>query len=406
MNTNNSGAASFPLHTGEEPSLQKFFNKLCSTIQDRLSDQIKTPFEVRLWGDRIYRFGKGEPDIKVLVKDRNGLSALSRFDELRICEAYMNGSLDVVGDMLGFISFRRVLSDKHPFYTLWQRLAPMFLGRVRSDRKAIASHYELSNEFYVLFMDPTRCYSQAIFERDDESLETAQLRKLDFAVSSCRLKPGDRVLDVGGGWGSFTEHAGKLGMQVTSLTISRKSESYISELIRKIGLPCKVIYRNFMEYTSPELYDAIVILGVMEHLPDYDAVLRQFQRLLKPGGRVYLDASAAREKYYKPTFVSRYIFPGDHSFLCLHEFLAKAAKTNLEVLSVYNDRHSYYLTCKTWAEKLEASREEIVSRWGEMLYRRFLLYLWGSAHAFLSHEVDAYRVVLQQPVSDRSCASG
>jgi len=373
------------------------YDRLFRTIQDRFSDQIKTPLEVRLWGDRVYRFGKGEPAIKVFIKDRVGLSALSRFDELEICEAYMNGSLDVVGDMLGFVSLRGVLNDTHPLHTFWRRLAPLFVGRVKTDRKAIASHYEFCNEFYLLFMDPTRCYSQAVFERDDEPLETAQRRKLDFAVSSCRLKPGDRVLDVGGGWGTFTEHAGRQGIEVTSLTISRQSEAYISELIRERQLPCKVLFKNFMEHSSPEPYEAIVILGVMEHLPDYKAVLRQFQRLLKPGGRVYLDASAFRKKYSKPTFVSQYIFPGDHSYFCLHDFLAEVAKTKLEALTVHNDRHNYYLTCKAWAEKLEASREEIVSRWGEMLYRRFRLYLWGSAHAFLSQSMDAYRVVLERP---------
>jgi cyclopropane-fatty-acyl-phospholipid synthase len=231
-----------------EATWGKRYDKLFRTIQKRLSDQIKTPFEVRLWGDRTYRFGKGEPVVKVFVKDRVGLSALSRFDELGICEAYMNDSLDVVGDMLGFVSLRGGVSDTHPFYTLWQRIAPMFIGRVRTDQKAIASHYDLSNEFYLLFMDTTRCYSQAVFERDDESLETAQRRKLDFAVSACHLKPGDRVLDVGGGWGTFTEHAGKRGIQVTSLTISRQSEAYLSELINKQQLPCRVLFRNFMEH--------------------------------------------------------------------------------------------------------------------------------------------------------------
>ena len=148
---------------------------------------------------------------------------------------------------------------------------------------------------------------------------------------------------------------------------------------------------------SPEPYDAIVILGVMEHLPDYPAVLHRFQRLLKPGGRVYLDASAFREKYVKPTFVSRYIFPGDHSYFCLQDFLGAAAKTPLDVLAVYNDRHSYYLTCKNWAENLELARAEIIQRWGEPLYRRFLLYLWGSAYAFLNRGMEAYRVVLERP---------
>ena len=373
------------------------YDRIFRLIQKRVADQIKTPFEIRLWGDHSYRFGRGEPVIKVLVKDRAGLAALSGLDELRICEAYMAGSLDVVGDMLGFVSLRGMLSDHHPLHMLWRRLAPLFIGRERTDREAIAGHYDFDNEFYLTFMDPTRSYSQAVFERDDETLEAAQRRKLDFAIDSCGMQPGDRVLDVGGGWGSFTEHAGRRGIEVTTLTISHHSEEYLKGLIQRLQLPCRVENRDFLEYTSPEPYDAIVILGVMEHLPDYPAVLRQFQRLLKPGGRIYLDASAFREKYSKPTFVSRYIFPGDHSYFCLHEFLTAVAKTQLEVLAVYNDRHSYYLTCKAWAENLEAARDEIINRWGETLYRRFRLYLWGSAYAFLSRGMDAYRVVLQRP---------
>lgn len=383
-----------------EAALVTRYDRVFKLFQDRLADQIKIPFEIRLWGDRSYRFGKGEPALKVLVKDRDGLAALSGLDELRICEAYMAGSLDVVGDMLGFVSLRGVLSDSHPLHTLWRRIAPLFVGRVQTDRRAIASHYDFSNEFYLKFMDPTRCYSQAVFERDDETLETAQCRKLDFAIDACRLRPGGRVLDVGGGWGAFTEHAGRRGIAVTSLTISRHSAEFLTDLIQRLQLPCRVLNQDFLEYTSPEPYDAIVILGVMEHLPDYPAVLRQLQNLLKPGGRVYLDASAFREKYSKPTFVSRYIFPGDHSYFCLHEFLSEAAKTPLEVLAVHNDRHNYYLTCKAWAENLDAAREEIISRWGEMLYRRFRLYLWGSAYAFLSRGMEAYRVVLQRPVDD------
>ena len=373
------------------------YDRIFRLIQKRVADQIKIPFEVRLWGDHSYRFGKGEPAVKVLVKDRDGLAALSGLDELKICEAYMAGSLDVVGDMLGFVSLRGMLSDHHRLHMLWRRIAPLFIGREQTDRQAIASHYDYDNEFYLTFMDPTRCYSQAVFDRDDETLEAAQRRKLDFAIDSCQLKPGNRVLDVGGGWGAFTEHAGRLGIEVTSLTISSHSEAFLTDLIQRLQLPCRVVNQDFLEYTSPEPYDAIVILGVMEHLPDYPAVLRQFQHLLKPGGCVYLDASAFREKYSKPTFISRYIFPGDHSYFCLHEFLTAVAKTPLEVLAVHNDRHSYYLTCKAWAENLEAAREEIIRRWGEMLYRRFRLYLWGSAYAFLSRGMDAYRVVLQRP---------
>jgi cyclopropane-fatty-acyl-phospholipid synthase len=373
------------------------YETILRVIQKQLADQVKTPFEIRLWGNRAYQFGKGAPVVKVLVKDRHGLAALGRMDELGICEAYMAGSLDVAGDMLGFVSLRGLLSDRHPLHSLWRRIAPMLLGRSQTDRQAIATHYDFSSEFYLKFMDPTRCYSHAVFERDDEGLESAQRRKLDFAIDACMLQPGDRVLDVGGGWGSFTEHAGRRAIQVTSLTISEQQERYLTDLIQRLQLPCRVLNQNFLDYSAPALYDAIVILGVMEHLPDYPAVLRQCQRLLNPGGRLYLDASAFREKYSKPTFVSRYIFPGNHSYFCLHAFLAAVAKSQMEVLAVHNDRHNYMLTCTAWAKKLEAARDEIVDRWGEALYRRFRLYLWGSAHAFLTRGMDAYRVVLESP---------
>jgi len=372
---------------------------LYQRIQKHLSGiQVQIPLEIRLWGGYTYRFGEDEPTVKVLVKDRKGLEALRRLDELRICEAYMNGSLDVMGDMMGFVSLRRMLSDSHPLSYLWQRIAPWFIGRIPTDQRAIAAHYDFANEFYLQFLDPTRCYSQAVFERDDEALETAQRRKLDFAIDACRLKPGDRVLDVGGGWGSFTEYAGQRGIQVTSLTISRQSEAFLADLIQRRQLPCRVVNQDFLAHSPPEPYDAMVILGVMEHLPDYPAVLRQFQRLLKPGGRIYLDASAFREKYAKPTFIARYIFPADHAYFCLHDFLTAAAKTPMDVLAVHNDRHSYFLTCKAWAENLEAARDDIIRRWGEALYRRFRLYLWGSAYAFLSHGMEAFRVVLERPL--------
>lgn len=373
------------------------YERMFGLIQKRVSGRTTTPFEIRLWGDHVYRFGDGAPAVRILVKDRRGLAALASLDELRICEAYMGGSLDVAGDMLAFAGMRGTLTDRHPLHALWQRLAPLLIGRVRSDRQVIAAHYEFDNDFYLTFMDPTRCYSQAVFEGDDEALEAAQRRKLDYAIDACGLKPGDRVLDVGGGWGAFTEHAGRRGIQVTSLTISRQSERFLSDLIDRLRLPCRVLNQNFLEHTAPEPYDGIVILGVMEHIPDYAAALRQYRRLLKPGGRVYLDASAFREKYEKATFISRYIYPGDHSFFCLPEFLGAAAGTPFEVLAVHNDRHSYYLTCKAWAENLEAARDEIIQRWGESLYRRFRLYLWGSAQAFLSRGLEAYRVVLELP---------
>lgn len=371
--------------------------RLIPLIQNQLAGKLVVPFNIRLPNNRIYRFGDGEPAFTISLKDQHAVSAIARFDELRFTEAYINGNLDIEGDIWAVIGCRELLTDIHPIHYLWRRIAPLFAGQVRTNQAAIADHYEYENEFYLKFMDPTRCYSQAVFERDDESLETAQRRKLDFVVESCGLKAGDRVLDVGGGWGTFVEHAGKQGIQVTALTIAHKSEQFLSSLIQRLQLPCQVIYGDFYEHASPEPYDAIVILGVMEHLPDYAAVVRQFQRLLKPGGRIYLDASSFREKYSKPTFISRYVYPGNHRYFCLHEFLTQIAKTNLEIRSIHNDRYSYYLTCREWAKNLDAEHEEIVKRWGEKVYRIFRLYLWGSSYSFFNRGMDAFRVVLERP---------
>ena len=379
--------------------------RLAQRIQNHLTDKVAVPFNIRLPNDDIYSFGDGDPAFTISLKDRNAISAIAQFDELRFTEAYVNGNLDIEGNMWDVVSCRELLRDIHPLHYLWRRITPLLAGQLRTNQNAIAGHYEYENEFYLKFMDPTRCYSQAMFEHDDESLETAQRRKLDFAVKNCGLKPGDRVLDVGGGWGTFVEYAGKQGIHVTALTLARKSEEFINDLIRRLQLQCKVIYGDFYEHASQEPYDAIVILGVMEHLPDYPAVVRQFQRLLKPGGKIYLDASSFREKYSKPTFISRYVYPGNHRYFCLHDFLTQVAKTNLEVRSIHNDRHSYYLTCREWAKNLDAEREDIVKRWGERVYRIFRLYLWGSSYSFFSRGMDAFRVVLERPEDMRRDSS-
>ncbi len=370
---------------------------LAQRIRNHLAGKIVVPFNVRSPNDNMYRFGEGDPAFTISLKDQNALTAIARFDELRFTEAYINGSLDIEGDIWAVISCREILSDKRPMHSIWRRIEPLIAGQVHTNRRAIEEHYDYESEFYLKFMDQSRCYSQAVFERDDEPLETAQRRKLEFVVQSCGLKPGDRVLDVGGGWGTFVEYAGKQGVHVTALTIARKSEEFINDLIRRMNLPCEVIYGDFYEHTAAEPYDAIVILGVMEHLPDYPAVVSQFLRLLKPGGKIYLDASSFREKYSKPTFISRYVYPGNHRFFCLHDFLTQVAKTNLEVRSINNDRHSYYLTCREWAKNLDAGREEIVKRWGERVYRIFRLYLWGSSYSFFNRGMDAFRLVLERP---------
>ena len=111
------------------PASAAIYDRILRRIQKHLANRVKVPFEIRLWGDRAYRFGEGEPAVDIVVRDRNGLAALGRLDELGICEAYMAGSLDVVGDMLRFVGLRGALSDSHPLDYLWRRIAPWLIGR-------------------------------------------------------------------------------------------------------------------------------------------------------------------------------------------------------------------------------------------------------------------------------------
>ena len=368
----------------------------------RKKDFPAQPFELRLQDRTSWRIGEGgEPVFTVRVTSDRGRQALEALDELAVAEAYMNGDLDLAGDMLAVLKARPVLGDKHPLKYLWATyVQPWIFGQASRDKKWIPSHYDVDPEFFLLWLDPViRGYSHAFFDSADEPLEVAMERKFRYAMDACGIRPGQRVLDIGGGWGSFLEFAGKQGVRVTSVTISEESEKCMNDLIERYDLPCEVHKEHFLEFEADEPFDAIVNLGVTEHLPDYLRTLAQYERLLKPGRRVYLDAYSG-EKHGMPSFISKWVFQGNTSPLCLREYLAEVAKTPFEVVLVKNDRWNYHLSCKKWAENLEAVRDEVVARWGRFLYRRFHLYLWAAANSFETGTLSAHRMILQLPSTD------
>lgn len=345
-----------------------------------------------------FTFGRQKPCFTLEAHDRAGLAALTSFDETRFCAAVMAGAIDIEGDFLALFRLRPILSDHHPLRALWYKtLHPIFFGQVRSDEQWIAQHYDEDPDFFGLFLDRRRCYSHGLFLNENDSLDEAIERKLAFALQATGAESAQRVLDIGAGWGAMTEYAGRRGMQVTSLTISETSRRFVAQLIDDQGLPCRVIKEHFLRFRAEQSFDAIVNLGVTEHLPDYRATLEQYFRLLEPGGRVYLDACASRTKFSFSSFIYRHVFPGNATPLCLHEYLSEVAKTRFEVIAIYNDRQSYELTCRRWAENLERHRTEIVERWGNSLFRRFQIYLWGCVDVFSRDACGAFRLILQKP---------
>jgi cyclopropane-fatty-acyl-phospholipid synthase len=355
-------------------------------------------FDLRLPDGATRRYGRGPAAFCLRVVNARGAAAIAAFDELAIAEAYLHGDLDIEGDVIEMLRYRDTVMDLHPIqYLVSTYLEAAVSGQVSSDERWIKSHYDVDAEFFVLWLDKRiRGYSHGFFERDDESLEDGMERKFRYAMKATGIKPGDRVLDIGGGWGSFLEFAGKQGVHVTSVTISEASVKFMTEVRDRLGLPCKIVKQHLLAFEDHEPFDAIVNLGVTEHLPDYLGTVRQYEKLLKPGGRVYLDAYSG-QRFRMPSFVLKWVYEGNTSPLNPKRYFAALEQTSLEVMELVNDRHNYFLTCKKWAENLEAVHDEVERRWGELLYRRFRLYLWASANSFLTGTLCAHHMVLEKP---------
>jgi cyclopropane-fatty-acyl-phospholipid synthase len=378
-------------------------SSVASTI-DALSDRVGgvgIPFSIELPGGEKRHIGRGNPEFHVSLRNERGLKALRTLDEATIAEAYLQGDIDIDGDMLKPFALRAELDDRHPLITAWRFIQPLLFGQIYTNRKAISSHYDADPKLFLSFLDPTMpAYTQGVYAHDDEPLAHAVERKFQFAVDKCELGPGKTVLEIGPGWGAFAGYALERGVQFTGITISEVSQSYLRSKFSNFGDQFRILLTDILEYQSEEQFDAIVIMGVMGHLPQYERVLNKFSQLLKPGGFVFLDESAALKKYEISTFMVRHIFPGNHSFLILDDFLNKLGRTKLEVMEVHNDRWSYYLTFQQWARNLESNKNFVQRTFGDFEYRKFRLYLWGAAYEFLARNLDCYRLILQKQKDD------
>jgi cyclopropane-fatty-acyl-phospholipid synthase len=359
---------------------------------------VAVPFSIELPDGEKRNFGEGNPQFHVGLRNEKAIRALRSLDEADIAEAYLAGDIDIEGDMLKPFALRTHLDDRHPLVLAWRFIQPLLFGQVYTNKRAISSHYNADPKLFLSFLDPIfPAYSQGVYADDDESLATALQRKFDWAIEQCRLGPGKTVLEIGPGWGAFAGHALQSGVRFTGITNSEVSQSYLKGKLANFGDRFDIVLTDFYDYEPKDQFDAIVIMGVIEHLPDYERVLKKFQRLLKPGGRVFLDGSAAKKKYELSTFMVRHIYPGNHSFLVLDDLLNKLAKTDMELMEVQNDRWSYFLTFRQWARNLDAHRDYVTKTFGEFEFRKFRLYLWGATYEFLTRSLDCYRLILEKP---------
>ncbi|MGO9319487.1 MAG: class I SAM-dependent methyltransferase [Solirubrobacteraceae bacterium] len=352
--------------------------------------------EVHLPGGEKLHFGDGLPDFTVTYRSEAALRL--PLTEYALGSAYVGGQVDFDGDMRAMLAVRDHIGfGTTPAQALRFAYELLLKAPTKANRDAIHQHYTLGDDFYLKFIDTRfRFYSHCLFQSPDETLEDAAEHKLESMWKALELKEGMRLLDIGGGWGGVSEYCGARGVHVTSVTLVEDSANYIRSLIADKGLPADVVVGDILDFHTERPFDHAVIYGVIEHIPNYARFCDRVWNALKPGGRLYLDASATKEKFAISPFTRRFTWPGHHSFLALQDIIRELLYHGFEIVEVQRETRDYELTITHWAERLDAAREEIVAGWSEEIYRAFRVFLWGGSHAFATNRLQAYHVLSER----------
>ncbi len=404
-----------------------------SLLKTLLEDYQPRDFAVRFWDGTQWEAEPGEPARFTLVLLHPGSLRRMFWPPKRITlfEAYVFGDFEVEGDLESFLLVAKHMREQKrsvldrlrlaarlyrlPRYD-WPRLTwkpPKLRGAYRSlerDQLAVDYHYSMSNDFFALWLDSSMEYTCAYFGTPDDDLETAQKRKRDHTCRKLRLRPGDRVLEMGCGWGGFAIHAAKhYGARVLALNISRPQVEWANERIRNQGLEgsCRVELRDYRQVNEPGSFDKVVAMGLLEHVGESMAVyFKKAWDHLKPGG-VFLSHGIGMNYHEpmprRPGFAQRYLFP-DGELLPISRNLRFAEQVGFEVRDVECFRDHYVLTLRHWLRGLEAHADEAKRLTDEVTYRIYRLYLAASAAGFRTGLLHHYQALLLKP--DHAGASG
>jgi cyclopropane-fatty-acyl-phospholipid synthase len=270
----------------------------------------------------------------------------------------------------------------------------------QADAKAIAHHYDVSNEFYALFLDPLMVYTCAYYRDPDGKLEQAQQDKLDHVCRKLQLARGETMLDIGCGWGSLAIWAAQhYGVRAHGVTLSKAQADYATDRIRREGLTdrCRVDFMDYRDLPAGSRFDKIAAVGVIEHvgIPNYPAFFGGVRAMLKDGG-LYLNHGIVHDFHWKRTsqteFLYRHVFPnGD--LAGLSETLTEIERAGWEIMDVEGLRLHYARTCRHWVERLRERADEARALAGERIVRTWLLYLTCSAAAFEAGSIGLYQVL-------------
>ncbi len=371
----------------------------------RLAERIRAtdpvPLRIRLWTGRSYELGP-DPVVTLSVPTPAALGYLRAPDLMKLGEAYVEGHIDLEGPVGEIFRVGERFAAAAGGAEHASRLVRATHTRKR-DQKAIEYHYDVSNDFYRLILDRNMVYSCAYYRAEDDTLDAAQEQKLDHILTKLRLRSGERLLDIGCGWGALVFRAvEKFGAHAVGITLSRNQFEYVRDQIRARGLEgrCEVRLQDYRDVPELGGYDKVSSVGMFEHvgLKNLALYFGRIRHLLKDGGLALnhgitsIDPDSRAVGRGASDFIERYVFPhGElpHVGLVLREMSA----AGLEVADVESLRRHYAKTCGEWTRRLEANAGRARAIAGEKRFRIWSVYLAGCAYAFAHNWINIYQVL-------------
>lgn len=384
-------------------------------VRDKF-DRLEAPAALVLPGGR--RMGHEQARVTVHVRDMRSLVHVAAGQVGRLAEDYVEGRIDIDGSMRDLMASAAALIGDDPTrgarrgpWRWWRELMRRGKSLARhsaeADARQVQFHYDVSDDFYALWLDPRRVYSCAYYHEPSMTLGHAQEAKLDHICRKLMLREGERFLDIGAGWGGLLLWAAEhYGVQATGITLSKNQHAHVSRLIAERGLAGRVRMEllDYRALPEREPWDKIASIGMFEHvgaamLPVYFGKLF---RLLRPGGLLMnhgITAGGTRNAQLGAgigEFIERYIFPGGE-LLHLSQVLREMADARLEPLDVENLRPHYARTLWAWSDGLESQLSRAREITHDRVVRAYRLYLAGCAMSFEQGWISLHQVLASRP---------
>lgn len=362
------------------------------------------PFCVKANG-KEYKIGEGNPEFTVNLKKVPTLNSLLKSTSLALGEAYMDGDLEIEGDL--FYALDHFLGQMGKFSTDQTALKKLIFSSTgkKNQEKEVQSHYDIGNDFYKLWLDETMSYSCGYFLHEDDTLYQAQVNKVDYILKKLYLQEGMNLLDIGCGWGFLLiEAAKKYGVHGVGITLSQEQYKEFQNRIEKENLQDKLTVK-LMDYRdlpkSGMSFDRVVSVGMLEHVgrDNYQMFMDSVNQVLKQGGVFLLHFISALKEHPGDPWIKKYIFPGG-VIPSLREMLHCAAEENFHTLDVENLRLHYMRTLLCWQKNYHEHLDEVRSKFDERFVRMWDLYLASCASTFHNGIIDLHQILLTKGINN------